>query len=490
MNADYWRLEKQKLIAELEQRIVSNKQFIAFKELEHLNLPNILRVSLRKEARNVFLKERPIRIIQSNRFDFSEPAFKNHIRILRDHLIERVRFRPEEVRKTIRFTVTLCFDLITRPVSTVKSMLFRTQPERLSEEVVDVLRGLSGDVPFVRALLAELEKDPKNYFSKEDYNAVSEKLKADLYAGNPVASLCSDLEMLWGFYFEVFQTDVHEFSADLMYGMLVERGLHDYAASFLEERSQKETWSFEAFQQFLERHLIVGRLAEGGDDIGEPVQYIDEPAAAALTSERENSDVLTGNDSDRQTVSRALTVTQPARHSEMNPENETGYMRFFFGKRDNSNASNGAGNEKKPKSSKENDRTPSMGDSSSQDNDNAAFDATDNFGRSFRSNFEFDDTATASINRSQLEYQPPGPYPSLHVIIDKKSETLFVKKIFGKDQRAYKKFIKRIESEDSWKTAKTILNEELSAREIRPYCREAVKLSDLLFSRYFSKGQY
>ncbi|MFQ5632341.1 MAG: hypothetical protein ACE5I1_26525, partial [bacterium] len=75
-------------------------------------------------------------------------------------------------------------------------------------------------------------------------------------------------------------------------------------------------------------------------------------------------------------------------------------------------------------------------------------------------------------------------------IIDNKSRTVFIKKIFSKDKLAYVEFIDQIEEKDSWKEAKAILDAELASRKISPFCREAVKLSDLIFAKYFSKGKF
>ncbi|RMD96289.1 MAG: hypothetical protein D6814_11660, partial [Calditrichaeota bacterium] len=94
------------------------------------------------------------------------------------------------------------------------------------------------------------------------------------------------------------------------------------------------------------------------------------------------------------------------------------------------------------------------------------------------------------IHREEIEKQPPGPFPSLYTFIDFKSRKVFIKKIFSNDESAFENFVEKIDRANSWKEAKAIFDAELSRRSISPYSRYAIKLSDFLFSRYFSKNRY
>jgi hypothetical protein len=91
------------------------------------------------------------------------------------------------------------------------------------------------------------------------------------------------------------------------------------------------------------------------------------------------------------------------------------------------------------------------------------------------------------VDRAKLEAQPPGPYPSITRLIDEKSRSAFLKKIFRKDLDGYLAFVEQLEAMQTWKEAKAFLDKEFRARQVNPYSKEAVHLSDLLFSRYFTK---
>jgi hypothetical protein len=94
------------------------------------------------------------------------------------------------------------------------------------------------------------------------------------------------------------------------------------------------------------------------------------------------------------------------------------------------------------------------------------------------------------IQRQNIERQPPGPYPSIITFIDKKDLKNFVRKLFDEDESAFMSFIGKIDKLEKWREAKQVIDCELEKRLLDPYGKEAVKLGDLVFSKYFSNGKY
>ncbi len=73
-------------------------------------------------------------------------------------------------------------------------------------------------------------------------------------------------------------------------------------------------------------------------------------------------------------------------------------------------------------------------------------------------------------------------------LIDEKDKKYIQKKIFDNDIRAYNEFIRQLEPIDSWKEAKKMIDNELVMRSIEPFSKEALRLGDLVFNRYFPKS--
>ena len=94
------------------------------------------------------------------------------------------------------------------------------------------------------------------------------------------------------------------------------------------------------------------------------------------------------------------------------------------------------------------------------------------------------------IQTQKIETQPPGPYPSIFDYIHRKDKKRFIRKLFKKDDEAFIKFINRIDKLSKWRDAKQIIDWELEMRRLDPYSKEAVKLGDVVFAKYFTKGKY
>lgn len=102
----------------------------------------------------------------------------------------------------------------------------------------------------------------------------------------------------------------------------------------------------------------------------------------------------------------------------------------------------------------------------------------------------FSDESQRKIKVQKIQKQPPGPYPSLFSLLEKTDYRDVVRKIFQKDQDAFIHFIDTVDNIDQWGEAKRMIDGELEKRQLDPYCKEALKLGDIVFSKYFSKGRF
>jgi hypothetical protein len=99
----------------------------------------------------------------------------------------------------------------------------------------------------------------------------------------------------------------------------------------------------------------------------------------------------------------------------------------------------------------------------------------------------FQDPLERIIVRSKIEEQPDGPLISLKSLIDEKSRQFIIKKIFDNEMSEYAHFISHLDFIESWKEAKELIDKELILRDVKPFSKEALRLGDLVFNRYFPK---
>lgn len=427
MKDNFLKKEKARLAAKLEEKIIGDKARISFSEINKMDLPEALLSSLQKQAGKILKTEKPIRIIQTERFDFSDEKLKVELATLRNLLLGQVFFLPDEISKSINFSLTIHFELIVLPFKTMDSIIFQTDEPRSCKECIEILNGIGEDFPPIKALTDKLLAHNAEHLSSSDFETLTEQIKSQLYREHPVSTMLFDLDYLQSFYAKITDSQKINYPADVIHAMLIERGIDDFAKGFATEKKEKANWKIEDIQQFLERHLLVG-LLQHDNSFASHIVYPDK--------------------------------------IEHIPEKKTKFEKEKIAKNPATRKVGRAGNGIDLQKMK------------------------DIQGRSFRTNVEFDDSSTDLIDRKQIEYQPPGPYPSLFSIIDTKSRGIFIKKIFDKDKSAYVTFIDHVEKKESWKEAKAILDMELASRKISPFCREAVQLSDVIFARYFSNGKF
>jgi hypothetical protein len=94
------------------------------------------------------------------------------------------------------------------------------------------------------------------------------------------------------------------------------------------------------------------------------------------------------------------------------------------------------------------------------------------------------------IQKEKIERQPPGPYPSLLSFVKKDDWKFLLKKIFKKNSLDFAKFIYKIDKLEKWRDAKAVIDWELEQRKVDMYAKEAVRLGDLVFAKFFQKGEY
>ncbi|MCA9731413.1 MAG: hypothetical protein H6696_13295 [Deferribacteres bacterium] len=251
MENDFWTSEKIYLTGALGKRVLSGKDKVSWGYVKSLELPEILRSTLLNQAKMIFKTEKPLRIIQSSRFDFSLPILKAELATLREIFLETVIFTAEEINNAIQFSVNLGFDILTRPQSTCLAILYDTSLERTREDVQSILSGLSIGAPFVKSLIEYFESHDKNIIKKAHFKQISEDIQSVLYGENPHDIFLEEIKLLLDFYKDIGDDMEENLSAEIIQGMFTERGLDSYAVRIQQKSIEKPFWNLDDVHNFL-----------------------------------------------------------------------------------------------------------------------------------------------------------------------------------------------------------------------------------------------
>lgn len=82
------------------------------------------------------------------------------------------------------------------------------------------------------------------------------------------------------------------------------------------------------------------------------------------------------------------------------------------------------------------------------------------------------------------------PLADINSLIVGRQRRKIIKKLFKKKEDQFNSFINSLNAESSWKIASKIIDDAFYEREINPYSKEAIMLSDLIYNRFFPKDKY
>ncbi len=439
---DHWQDEKDRLIAELEKKILGRREQITVQEISVVPMPELLLAAFRNHAHSIVRRERPLVLQSSHHFMLDDGEIKTHLRRLRELLIDRLVMPRDEVIEVIVFAVRLQFDIITKPRATLVDLLYERALERDRDDIRTIVAGLGEQRPMISALLNLIGGYPEGPVNREAFVALCRRAEKTAYNDKPVTTLMADFNDFTNFCSAIDGKPGIEVDNQTVLGILFERNLKELAEGLLPTLTQKDKWTLLEIEKIIEHQIVSSGLALGAEAHGQ-IFLPPEIDLSAFLEEApdEMQPDLDKNGNDGRTLDPDHATTDERADLQDAGAFERVYNMFT--------------------DPPENDAPAEQG--------------------------PLVQSTPAVIRRPLQEFQSSLPYQPLHRLIDDQSRTMIVKKIFRKDDEAYGRFIDLLEVAENWKAAKEILDEELSMRKINPYSKEAVRLSDLVFGRYFPR---
>lgn len=448
---DQWQKEKTKLIAALTARLLQGRDYISLAEIKNspfflaLNAQNrngeFLLATLSYNARQVIRQEKPLVLQSKRQFDLDDEELRIQLRQLRDLLAERLTFDKDQLQAALSLGVRLQFDLITQPRTAIEKLIYPQPGECKKEDVVTILQGLGENRPFLECLQSLLADHSDESITKETFSGLCQRAEVEVYGNHLVSSMIADLKDYENFCKSVDVSYSGRIDSQSVLAMLHARGRRDLAETLLSELPQEANWPLSEIARALNARIVIT----------ESPAPVEEADAAASSPEYDLGEFIYEATAEEEKPSLEATVSD----NRVLIEEQTS-LAF---QEEEEFPGDGGGMEK-----------PGSPEAASE-----------------TSYAEDDAEDLQLVNRAKIEAQPPGPYPSLTQLIDEKNRRVFIKKIFQKDLDTYLSFVERLEAIKTWKEAKAFLDHEFQQRRVNPYSKEAIRLSDVVFKRYFAK---
>lgn len=439
MDLGLWQQEKALISELLVRRIIGqdDKETFTYDELLCRPLPEFLRLHIKTQARRFLQEEKPLSWSPSARYRFDEPEVREAIERVLGLLLLKTRFSRSEIKRWVELGVNFQVDILVRPRQALLSLFFRRQQVRRREEIVHTLEQLADGRPYLTAV-AQLVMQGPEAIDAPTFEQLASKAEEQTYRSRPLASFMSDVAKLEDFLRLSGQTNSEVVRTEQLMSMLRERNLPDIAEGIGELAAARKAsrWALAEIETALERQLLLrGLREEDNGSEGQPLQAAN-GGAEALRESRPDQLLL------------------EAIHDARAAMGDGGLLEGLF--------------------------TSSVPPQPRREPPPRRAAAT-------RLSFAGVDEDRLVIDHATIERQPPGPYPPLRSLINNKERKIFMKKLFNNDRGAYHAFIDRLEAIERWKEAKGVIDAELARRQISPFCREAMRLGDLVFSRYFAR---
>lgn len=430
--------EKRLLAATVRDRLIGNRNIILYRELLDKKIPTFLKNYLQNSVQKYIHTEEPFQFNNSKRFDFE---YRKIIEI-RNSLIkafeEATRFSREELMEIINRTVSLQFNLLVKPYETLLKIFYKNKGERIQNDILQILEGLDDRRILIKVLIKNIREFDQYHIVAEDFINILNQTNKEVYEGNFINPFISDVKVFTDFLSMIHGQENKKIDINLLKLLLVERGLGQYCSAFdLYRGTNIEIDRIAA--------ILTNSLNNGKPDESEIEDDIEKFMLAPVTDDGRNDYIDTG----------AKLYKDEIDQSFENLNQDQGAFTQF------------------------DENTYPLDPDDSVDGDNRKFPKIIN---------KWKDPMDMVIKRSNIEKQPEGPLHSLRRLIDDKDKRYIQRRIFDNDIRAYSEFIRQLEIIDNWKEAKKIIDNELFMRSIEPFSKEALKLGDLVFNRYFPKS--
>jgi len=428
--------EKRLLAATVRERLIGNRNIILYKELLDNKIPKFLKNYLQNSVQKYVHTEEPVQFNNSKRFDLEDEKI-NHLKILIIKAFEEATiFSRDELIEIINRTVRLQFDLLVQPGATLIKIFYRNKSDRVQNEILQILDGLEDRRIFIKTLIKNIREFDQYHIVEVDFKNLLHKTEKEVYETNFIAAFLSDVLAFAEFLSYIHGRKENRMSADLVKLLLTERNNNSYADRI--KAYNEDTIEISKIPQLFGeiKDQVVNSVDDTNQDDDELEKFIMNP--------NETIQPIGLNDKSKLYESE---------------------IRLSFGESE--------------KTFDGDDSDAELADSSSAVRPaKGKHPIITNVGK---------DPLDMIITRSKIEEQPSGPLTSLEYLIDEKSKKFIIKRIFKNDDFAYTQFIRKLEIIHSWKKAKMVIDKELLNRSVQPFSKEALRLGDLVFNRYFPK---
>ncbi|RMH61681.1 MAG: hypothetical protein D6677_11440 [Calditrichaeota bacterium] len=397
--------------------------------LKTLDIPQSLQHFFDQEVQ-MWIREEEEKFV-SERFDYDDPQVRMLIDKIFDHLQMNAVFSLTQFNHLLERAIKLELTYVVKPHRTLTQFIFRNNDVVSTMEVYDTLKYFSRFEYYKNAISDYFNAKYLHSISKSQFVDLIDQIDEKAFENNTLETTMKTVKAIMGAIGEARQEDVNELSTEILYDALSDRNLDDFSdlVQNIKYRDEVEVLTLEEIETLLRDGQLKGK-GETAAAESAFVKYEDIESAAPTVDVEEIA------------VAEAPVEETPAFIAE-NAEDDF---------------------------DDEEEETPvATATPAASASHNVAEDLADHVAR---------------------QIQSDSPLEDLNTMITGRIRRKIIKKLFKKNEQDFVNFLNTLNAESTWKAASRIIDDVFYEKEINPYSKEAIALSDVIYLRFFPKDKY
>ena len=445
------------LIEKVKKEVITdeNMKNIPLAYLMTRNIPESVKHFFDQEV-ELWIREEEEKFTSNERFDYDMPEVRMHIDNIFDLLKQSANFHITKFNQLLERAVKLEMNFLIEPQRTLTQFLFKDSPIVSTMEVYDTLKYFFRYKYYKDAISDYFNTKYLREISQDQFKDLMEQIDAKIYKENKLETTLKTLKTICGFINESQEEKTDILTVIVLEHVFTDHKLDDYTELVQQLKTKGE---IEISLTDLEQILNEGNL-----------EVVDK--AELDSSKREATQIMLENLEDIEASKPEVEVSEiEIKESEIELE-ESVEEEDLEDEYEEEEEEETKVIESEPVIEQSPEpvlKEEPVTEKSPQQDGRVADDLANFVAKQIKSDQPMEDINKIVIGRNRKK---------------------IVKKLFKKNENEFNSFMDILNSQDNWKEASVIIDEEFYQRGINPYSKEAIMFSDLVYTRFFPKDKY
>jgi hypothetical protein len=444
-----WENETVVMVVSLKKRIMGGSEKVRFGKIAMDNaIPTFIKVLFKNRVEEYLIKESPLTFKSTPHFDLRPGDIESLRGQVLDVFRETAFFLQDEVEELLREALVLRLEYLVKPIFTMDQLLFDKKRDVSIVELEKKLDPFTKVLPYAEQLVKECRRLGYAEIEKDEFYKFAGDILQKMMGREPLKGVLHDFSVLTDFMSETKGEEIMRVEGDVLKEFLEDRQLFSFRKALeVEMKLGREDFDASDLEMTMRRYLELKETFGQADTIQvEETTVVREVPKQTVKKEEQASVEPAPALDENWDLDAVLGEETPL--IDVEAEKEETVI------------------EEKPKTKK-----PMRIIRREQQEGEAELESE-----------SLESLEAELISEKKNDFAKRGGFKNL---IDEKMEKVFIKKLFNSDGEAYSKLMQKLEEAESWRVAKILIDNELFKRDVDPFSREAIKLVDLIYSRYY-----